>query len=81
MRRRVMLGVVVALVAGGGAVGGLPASASPVCASAAVGGSVTGPRQLGPVCAPYSYPVMCRSAGTGFSPYVEVYTSACVPAP
>lgn len=80
-RRATTAGVVAVLAFGGAAAGGTTAAATPVCVSASTSGTVTGPRQVGPACVPYPYPVMCQTVSTQQDPYVRATVQACVPAP
>lgn len=82
MRRRILTAsAALALATAGLAATAAPASATPVCGSAGLSGTLTGPVQLGPACAPYPYPVLCQPVATGLSPYLGITVDVCVPAP
>lgn len=82
MRRAILTAsAALALATAGLAATATPASATPVCGSASLSGSVTGPVPIGPVCAPYPFGVLCRNQSASVSPFVGVTVDACVPAP
>lgn len=80
-RRATVAGLVAAMALAGGVGGWSSASATPVCGSVSTSGTVTGSNQFGPVCAPYPYPVSCRTTTAGNSPQALVTVNVCFPAP
>lgn len=51
----------------------------PVCASLRLDGSVIGPRTVGPVCQPYSDPVLCHRHRAALGTLIEAEVTACHP--
>ena len=58
-----------------------PASATPLCESANVDGSLTTGVTVGPVCIPYSRAAQCTTTSGGLGTLVDVTLNICVPAP
>lgn len=70
-----------AVIAVGGIVAAMPASATPLCQSVVIDGSVTSGATVGPVCVPYSRAAQCSTLGTGVGQALVVNVNTCVPAP
>lgn len=58
-----------------------PAAADPLCQSASVSGTLTGPQTIGPFCIPYGLGTICNSGTEGLSPTLLVSQTVCIPKP
>lgn len=58
-----------------------PASATPLCESVAIDGSLTTGVTVGPVCVPYSRAAQCTTTAGSLGQFLVVNVDTCVPAP
>ena len=70
----------IALGSAGMAALAVPASADPICVSAATSGAV-GDHTVGPRCIGYPDATECNTTNTGLGTLVNVTETTCVPAP
>jgi hypothetical protein len=78
---RLLCAAVIAVGGGIGIAAAAPASATPLCQSASVDGSLTTGLTVGPVCVPYPRAAQCSTTGTGVGQALVVNLNVCVPAP